>query len=250
LARALAGMAEDAVLMLEGAPIVRGRAAAERLLAAQTALREARVSWEPFRVLVSSDGSLGVTFGGTVAERPGGGSTPNPGRYFTVWRRSAAGAWQVAAHQQVGLLQPGEVVLPPGVAAVPAEPDANPFAQADLAFAKLAADSGAPAAFARFVAPDGMTLAGTGELNIGPAAVRARLAQSPAATARWAWRPLITFAAASGDLGVTIGEATIQRTDVEPNATSYSKYLTVWQRQPVGSLKFVVDGGSGRPPPR
>ena len=248
LARALAGMAEDAVLLLEGAPIVRGRAEAERLLAAQTALREARVSWEPFRVLVSSDGSLGVSFGGTVAERPG--STPNPGRYFTVWRRSAAGAWQVAAHQQVGLLQPGETVLPAGATAVPTEPDANPFAQADLAFAKLAADSGAPAAFARFVAPDGMTLAATGELNIGPAAVRARLVQSPAATARWSWRPLITFAAASGDLGVTIGEATILRTDVEPTVTSYSKYLTVWQRQPDGSLKFVVDGGSGRPAPR
>ncbi len=248
LARALAFMTEDAVLLLEGAPIVRGRAAAERLLAGQTALREGRISWEPFRVLTSSDGSLGVTFGGTVAERPG--STPNPGRYFTVWRRSGAGAWQVAAHQQVGLLQPGETVLPAGGAPVAGEPEGNPFAQVDLAFAKLAADSGAPTAFGRFVAPDGMTLAGTGELNIGPVTVRARLAQSPAATARWAWRPLVTFAAASGDLGVTIGEATIQRTDVEPAVTNYSKYLTVWQRQPDGSLKFVVDGGSGRPPSR
>ena len=141
-------------------------------------------------------------------------------------------------------------MLPSGSTGVTAGPDGNPFAQADLAFARLAADSGAATAFGRFVAPDGMTLAGTGELNIGPAAVRARLAQSPAATARWVWRPLITFAAASGDLGVTIGEATILRTDVEPNAASYSKYLTVWQRQPDGSLKFVVDGGSGRPAPR
>ncbi|HEV8597827.1 MAG TPA: DUF4440 domain-containing protein [Gemmatimonadales bacterium] len=249
LSRALAGaMADDAVLLLEGAPIVRGRAAIERLLAAQTALREGRVSWEPFRVLVSSDGTLGVTFGGTVAERPG--STPNPGRYFTVWRRGATGAWQVAGHQQIGLLKPGEIVLSSSTGAVSAEPDGNPFAQADLAFAKLAADSGAPLAFARFVAPDGMTFAGTGELNIGPSAVRARLAHSPVATGRWAWRPQVSFVAASGDLGVTIGEATIQRTDVEPTVTNYSKYLTVWLRQPDGSLKFVVDGGSGRPAPR
>lgn len=240
-------MREDAVLLLEGAPIVRGRAEVERLLLAQTALREARVSWEPFRVLRSSDGTLGVTFGGTVVERPG--TRPNPGRYMTVWRRSAAGAWQVVAHQQIGLLQPTQLILPADILPVSAEAGADPFAQADLAFAKLAADSGAPAAFARFVAADGMTLAPTGELNIGSSAVRTRLAEGPAATAHWSWRPLLSFAAGSGDLGVTIGEAVIQRTDVEPKASFYSKYLTVWQRQPDGSLKFVVDGGSSRPGP-
>ena len=29
----------------------------------------------------------------------------------------------------------------------------------------------------------------------------------------------------------------------------YSKYLTIWLRQPDGSLKFLVDGGGARPRP-
>src|SRR5262249_2492825 len=55
-------LAIDAVLLLDGAPLVRGREAVLALLDAQSDLRELKLAWEPFRVLVSSDGGLGVTF--------------------------------------------------------------------------------------------------------------------------------------------------------------------------------------------
>jgi ketosteroid isomerase-like protein len=57
---------------------------------------------------------------------------------------------------------------------------------------------------------------------------------------------VITLAAASGDLGVTIGTAEIQ-IGSGPNDVFFSKYMSVWKRQPDGSIKFVADGGSGRP---
>jgi len=248
LAHALpAALASDAAFLLEGAPIVQGREAVERLLRAQTAWQGLQPSWSPFRVLLSSDGLLGVTFGETVLQRPA--AAPELGRYMTVWRRTAAGSWEIAAQAHTGLLSAGQtVLLPPGSGSTGGRAAANPFTAADLAFARLAADSGAPTAFARYIAPDGMTLASTGELNIGPAAARARLAEGRAGSADWRWWPVLSFTAASGDLGVTIGEAEIRLGQGETE-TFFSKYLTVWQRQPDGSLKFVVDGGSGRPRP-
>jgi hypothetical protein len=227
LTPALAG---NAVLLLEDAP----------LLGPPARLPAARLSWHPFRVFVSADGSMGVTFGASVVPRPAG--PPAAGRYITVWRR-VGDAWRVAAHLHNGLAD-RSAPLPNG----PALPDGNPqdpYADADRAFARLAADSGAPVAFARYVAPDGMTLAPTGELNIGPETVRARLEEGRAARAAWSWRPVWSLGSPDGDLGATIGMAEIRLPDGQ---VFYSKYLSVWQRQPDGALRFVIDAGSARPP--
>jgi ketosteroid isomerase-like protein len=40
-----------------------------------------------------------------------------------------------------------------------------------------------------------------------------------------------------------VGEASIRTRHY------YSKYLTVWKRQPDGAWKFVADGGNERPGP-
>jgi ketosteroid isomerase-like protein len=237
-------MTDDAVLLWEGAPIVSGRAGIQQLLAAQPSVR---VSWQPFRVLVSTDGNFGVTFGAT--SRYGQSGAPvRTARYMSAWRRVSPGGWKMAAHAQVGLVSEDSVRIPSrlsGTLGLSTAPQGQ-FAAADTAFARMAADSGAAAAFYRYSAPDAMTFAGTGELNIGPAAIRARLSEGAGGKAKWVWRPVISIAAASGDLGVTIGTAEIDF-GAKPLDLYFSKYLTVWQRQPNGSIKFVADGGSGRP---
>lgn len=154
----------------------------------------------------------------------------------------------MVAHQQIGLVSPDSVRISspvPGTVSSTKSPQ-DPFAAADIAFARMAIDSGAPAAFYHYAAPDAMTFAGTGELNIGRDAIRARLGEGAAGKAKWAWRPVMTLAAASGDLGVTIGTAEIG-SGPGPNDVFFSKYMTVWKRQSDGSIKFVADGGSGRP---
>ena len=55
------------------------------------------------------------------------------------------------------------------------------------------------------------------------------------------WWPVAAEIAPSGDLGCTVGEARI------PSLNHYSKYLTIWRRQPDGTWKFVADGGNVRP---
>ena len=235
----------DVILLWEAAPLVSGRAHASQLLEAQPPLR---VTWQPYRVLVSRDGQLGVTFGETI--KYGAADAPvRSARYITVWRRVAPDGWRIAAHAQIGLVVADSVHIAASAerASLPARRDADPFARADIGFAAMARRSGAPAAFFSYAAPDAITFAATGELNIGRRAIRARLAEGPAGTAIWNWRPVATIGAASGDLGATIGEAEIAPRGGPASDTFFSKYITIWQRQPDGSLRFIADGGSSRP---
>jgi hypothetical protein len=57
------------------------------------------------------------------------------------------------------------------------------------------------------------------------------------------WWPIAAEIASSGDLGCTVGEAKIN------SLHHYSKYLTIWKRQPDKTWKFVADGGNQRPSP-
>lgn len=61
---------------------------------------------------------------------------------------------------------------------------------------------------------------------------------------QWAWHPVLAGAAASGELGFTVGESVIRS---EGSAASYGKYLTIWRRLPTGVARFVTDGGTARP---
>jgi ketosteroid isomerase-like protein len=241
--------ADDFVMLLEGAPILRGRDAVTALLRNQPRFRDMRVGWQPFRVLVSDDGTLGVTFGATALAGPNV-DQPSFGRYVSVWRRDGSDRWRLVAQVHTGLVLAADLALPSGSVpgALAGGNPRDPFALADLAFARMARDSTAPVAFARFAAPNGMTFGATGELNLGPRDIQARLAEGPAARSAWQWGPVLTIAAPSGDLGVTIGEAAITAPNGGP--ATYSKYLTVWQRQADGSLRYVVDAGNARPRPR
>lgn len=59
------------------------------------------------------------------------------------------------------------------------------------------------------------------------------------------WKPVLAEAAASGDLGMTIGEAEFRTKDKEGKPVSRpGKYLTVWKKQKDGSWKVIADLGN------
>lgn len=59
------------------------------------------------------------------------------------------------------------------------------------------------------------------------------------------WRPVKADAAASGDLGYTIGTAEFRFPDKDGKlVTRPGKYLTVWKKQPGGQWKVVADLGN------
>ena len=59
------------------------------------------------------------------------------------------------------------------------------------------------------------------------------------------WEPRFADVAPSGDLGFTVGVATIHG----GTQTRWTKYLTVWKRQRGGEWRFVADGGNPAPAP-
>lgn len=59
------------------------------------------------------------------------------------------------------------------------------------------------------------------------------------------WKPVQADAAASGDLGYTIGTAEFRFRDKDGKMTSRpGKYLTVWKKQADGSWKVAADLGN------
>jgi ketosteroid isomerase-like protein len=121
---------------------------------------------------------------------------------------------------------------------------------ADSAFALLADLQGTGVAFSTYVAPQGVVFAGS-ELVVGSDAVRALFEAQQRRGMTLNWRPVYADAAESGDLGMSVGESVIMgRTEATGSVFQrFGKYLTIWERQPNGRWRFVVDGGNGSPTP-
>jgi ketosteroid isomerase-like protein len=120
--------------------------------------------------------------------------------------------------------------------------DPHEVMQADSAFAALSAASGAKTAFVAYAADQAIAFGGGAQLTQGREAIGASFDGFPAGAAL-EWWPVAAQIAPSGDLACTVGEARIT------SLNHYSKYLTIWRRQPNRSWKFVADGGNVRPAP-
>lgn len=238
----LGSIHRDGILLWPGAPVVAGTSDLKRLLAVLHT-DSLRLTWQPLGIELARDSSLGMTWGVAVAGANSTAPKPEIGSYIAAWRRDGS-RWTMAALVFAGLRRlPRPAFSGEGAVsrtAIEARGSSAPFVAADLAFARLAADSGAAVAFERWAAPDAVTFGDRGLLTRGPKAI-GRAVDFPAV---WRWHPVAAGASGSGDLGWTVGEATITSKDAEP---TYSKYLTIWARRGDGAVRFLTDGGNGRP---
>ena len=230
------------VLLWPGAPVVFGADEATRLMRAISARDTMRLTWQPLGVELARDSTLGVTWGVAVITPRLTPGAPQVGHYTAVWQRDAGG-WRISALLLTGV-KPAATSVPPGIplsrSPAPATGPAGHFVAADLAFARLAGDSGAVIAFRTWAAPDAIVSGGSGVLNRGPDAI----ASGVAGPEVWRWHPVAAGSSRAGDLGWTAGEAVIQPETGKP---IYSKYLTVWVRPPGRPIRFLTDGGNPRP---
>jgi hypothetical protein len=243
IARSLARNLEPGgVLLWPGAPVAVGAAEAGRLLGAMRAQDSIRLTWQPLSLSLARDSSLGVTWGIAAVSSRDSPSPPQLGRYIAAWKRQTQ-QWTLDAILFVAV-KPPATPRPQAMALTrsPATPTgpAAAFVKADLAFARLAGDSGAAAAFRHWAASEAMVFGEHALLRRGPAEI-GRGVEGPAS---WRWHPVAAGAAAGGDLGWTVGEALIKPAEGEP---VYSKYLTIWIRRSDGSVRFLTDGGNSRP---
>lgn len=248
----------DVVFETPGLPILFGRDAVLAHLREVDPDGTARLSWTPSRIDASIDGAFGYAFGWTeTRQRAADGSeTVATGKNIAVWRRDG-GLWRVIAYMEAptaaaGLDAPaGFGLFPDGTRRcaerIGAEQALDEVLDADADFAARSVETGPGPSFAEFVAPDGALRPGNG-WAIGPAEIAA-LFGLPDPTEVLDWAPTAGAAARSGDLGFTVGVASDTITAPEGETVFWSKYLTVWEKHPDDRWLFVVDGGSGAPPP-
>ena len=248
----LGALDTDGIVLYPRAPVVAGREQAQRAFASARAGAAAHAAaWTPIGGALSDDQTMGVTWGRVDWRADSAGTdVARAATYLTVWVKASPSAWRIAA---IDWTTAPRELDPTGIAKSAAADRSSLGAaagamwDADVAFAALAIDSGAPHAFGRYAAPDGFTFAGPGEFRRGPAEIERSLAAGPAGKARWEWQPVHARSSADGSMGFTVGESAI----VIPSATGQAdvylgKYLTVWRRQPDGSYRYLTDAGSER----
>jgi len=204
----------DVKLLAEGQGVISGK---DRVVAALRPV--APFSWTLARADVSGDAALGYSFGWTAK-----------GQYAAIWKRQD-GEWKVA----VFLHKPAEAQSAPPpkwFAPFRGEREKGPqpaysVSATDSAFAAFAQKVGTQAAFTAYAAQDAVQLART--MVFGREAIHQLFENAPPVQ----WGPIAGDAAQ--DLGWTVGAWTI--------GDKRGNYLTIWQLQPDGSWRYILDGG-------
>lgn len=145
----------------------------------------------------------------------------------------------------LGCASPAKPASPP-----PAGTDAALLYETDRRFSQTAGMLGVAEAFRQFLAERAVKLP-NGELPIeGRQAIYEHLLQVGDAHLEWA--PVAAEVARSGELGYTWGFYEVRaREPGGRTVTGYGKYTTLWQKQPDGAWKVILDiGNPGPPPPR
>ena len=247
--------ADDILYLRGGLPILKGRFAAIAVVAAESLDAKTVVRWQPVRAEISRDRKSGYTYGYAIY---GSGTASGPAlrvdRYIAYWRREAD-AWRIAGYAETYGSAPASVELPAdALAGVVADvamsrtrAAIDVIRAADEDFSRDAARNGPGDAFAHYAAEGAQVFSTPGEFITGPVAIMQSFGPRSEHSSL-IWHPVDGDIAGSEDIGFTVGNAVLtgEREDGAPLIT-YSKYLTVWQRQPDGKWKYIVDGGSARP---
>jgi hypothetical protein len=232
---------ENGVLLWPGAPVLIGKAQLRAFSPTPRASAAERLTWQPLGIEFSRDSTLGVLWGIALTTQPADSSPPRVGRFISAWQRDRD-QWRIAAFLLMGPVareDSGPAGLPLRRQEARRTARTSAFIDADLAFARLAKDSGAATAFRRWAATDALTFGGAGLLIRGPAAI----SQAVAGPERWRWHPVMAGGSSGHDLGWTVGEASI----AGAQGVSYSKYLTIWTRDSGKLPRYLIDGGNPRP---
>ena len=209
-----------------------GRDAVVALFRENPSYKEGIVSWSPVRGGISADGTQGFTYGFLTVS--GGDPARRDRKYLSYWIKRPEG-WRVVAYRQQ-VRQPGDVskdMIAPSVPAAGVEPVADhaliaanqaSLAAAEKSFSDHAQKVGLRTAFHDFGREDAMNMYGGSGFAVGLDAVVAGFKEEGPATIHWGTER--SFAASSGDLGVSIG--TIRSND--PAKNEAFPFFTVWRR--------------------
>jgi ketosteroid isomerase-like protein len=117
------------------------------------------------------------------------------------------------------------------------EKDLQTLAETEKSFARTAAEKGTRSAFLEYAAPDGMMFQ--------PTAVNARTYWEARAESKGflAWQPSYVDISSNGLLGWTTGPWSFRPSGKDAKPTAFGDFVTIWQKQPDGKFRFVLDIG-------
>jgi ketosteroid isomerase-like protein len=115
--------------------------------------------------------------------------------------------------------------------------------EAERAFSRASGSEGTRAAFLAFLARDAVVF------RPAPVAGRPVYERMPAGEPTvLTWAPEAAEVAASGELGYTTGPYAV-RPSREAAPSSFGRYVSVWNREPDGTWKVLIDAGVRHDPP-
>jgi ketosteroid isomerase-like protein len=247
LSAALLGTLSDDALVFEP------QAVSGRAWAASTAVPTGKFTWAPAWAATSAAGELAVT-SGPIAYAAIPPDTSWAGQYVTVWARAGT-AWKAALQMTIPAPGGKEIVFSTHKATGDGRPRGGPGAGeasratlfiADRGLATAAMASGSVVAIPRVGATD-MRLLRAGALPyVGPDSAALGLAAFDEHDGiRTFWQTRDLRMARSGDFGVTHG--TYERQNASGGVTEHGAYLRVWERQPDGGWRILLDAQKPTP---
>jgi ketosteroid isomerase-like protein len=225
----------EAVVPVPGEGFAIGRDAVLASMRKIPGFKEGHATWTPVRGGISADGTQGFTYGFLTLSA--GDPAKRERKYLAYWVKRPEG-WRVAAYRQQ-VREAGEVsraMMAPSLPAAGVQPIDDPaviaahklsVASAEKAFSDRAQIVGLRNAFREYGREDAMNMYSGAGFAVGLDAVTAGFKEGEPTTIHWSTEH--SFAASSGDLGVSIG--TIRSNT--PSADGSDKgfpFFTVWRR--------------------
>jgi ketosteroid isomerase-like protein len=241
-AEGIAAMFDAEVQLPTRDGIANGREAATAALAANPSSRGTGASWRSIGGGVSADGSQGFTYG--YLDIAGGDPARAHRRYLAYWVKRPEG-WRVLAMRQL-VRQPSEAEIGPIAPLVPATTaaggradHARAVAAAERAFSDRAQQVGLRAAFMEYGHARAVHVATPNGFAVGLPAIGVNF--DAATTSPLNWSSDRTWAAASGDLGLSVG--TIRRNGPAPEGQPSSiPFFTIWIRDSAtGQWRYIAE---------
>jgi len=235
-------MTPRAVVLPDFGHPLHGSKALQKALIDNKEKLEDKMTWEPVFAGVSHSGEMGYTYG----------KKKNGNYYGTIWVKSEKGPWRVAFSQ--GLWAMEVKTTPPNFDLYSYGKGSPPLVETDREFSRLSVTKGSAVAFYRYISSIGVAISASGpprdqDTYAGLAAEEKKSSGKTPRT-RLNWEPLLARLAAGGDLGYTHGYYRLVSYDKEGKKQyGFGYYVSVWQIQPDGRWKFVLDGGNRAPAP-
>jgi ketosteroid isomerase-like protein len=117
------------------------------------------------------------------------------------------------------------------------EKDLQALAETEKSFARFAAEKDTKSAFLEFAAPDGMMF------TPNPINAKAYWSARAAGKGFLSWLPAFADVSSNGMLGWTTGPWEFRPNGKDSAPVAWGDFSTVWQKQPDGKFKFIIDIG-------